>query len=173
MEDKRIKAVKQCPKSHSIRDIQVFLRFANFYRRFIQGFSQIAAPLTSILKTSGNNEGVVRVGGDSRGRRSGNKLDGSEIDHGEVGCGQVDDEVGNKCQKTFKFKKSFKSKKTVRSLDFLTPGARLAFTKLKQAFFKPSILHHFNPEYHIRIETDASGYAISGVFSQLTSDDLG
>ena len=31
-------------------DIQVFLGFANFYRRFIKGFSKIAAPLTSMLK---------------------------------------------------------------------------------------------------------------------------
>ena len=47
------------------------------------------------------------------------------------------------------------------------------FTKLRQAFFKASILYHFNPERHIRIEMDASGYAISRVFSQLTLDDLG
>ena len=35
------------------------------------------------------------------------------------------------------------------------------------------ILHHFDPEHHIRVETDASGYAIGEVLSQLTSDDLG
>ncbi len=29
----------------------MILRFANFYRRFIQGFSRIAVRLTSILKT--------------------------------------------------------------------------------------------------------------------------
>ena len=34
----------------SVWDIQVFLGFVNFYRRFIQGFSRIAAPLTSMLK---------------------------------------------------------------------------------------------------------------------------
>lgn len=28
----------------------MFLRFANFYQQFIQGFSQIAFPLTSILR---------------------------------------------------------------------------------------------------------------------------
>ena len=38
------------PKSG--RDIQVFLGFVNFYRRFIQGFSRIAAPLTSMLRMS-------------------------------------------------------------------------------------------------------------------------
>ena len=40
-------------------------------------------------------------------------------------------------------------------------------------FFKAPILGHFDPKRHIRIETDASGYAIGGVLSQLTSDDLG
>ena len=66
-----------------------------------------------------------------------------------------------------------KSKKTVRYLDYLTLGAKQAFTKLRQVFLKALILYHFNPEHHIRIEMDASGYAIGGVLSQLTSDDSG
>ena len=72
----------------------------------------------------------------------------------------------------FKSKNLSKSKKTVRSLDFLTLGAKLAFTKLRQAFLKALILHHFDLERYIWIETDVSGYAIGGVFSQLSSDDL-
>ncbi len=52
MEEERIKAVRDWPKSQSVRDIQVFLGFANFYRRFIQGFSRLAAPLTSMLKAT-------------------------------------------------------------------------------------------------------------------------
>lgn len=35
MEDKRIEAVKNWPKPKSVRDIQVFLGFTNFYYRFI------------------------------------------------------------------------------------------------------------------------------------------
>ena len=35
------------------------------------------------------------------------------------------------------------------------------------------ILHHFDPERHIRIEINKFGYAIGKVFSQLTSDNLG
>ena len=46
MEDEQIEAVKNWPKPTSVRDIQVFIGFANFYQRFIQGFSKIAAPLT-------------------------------------------------------------------------------------------------------------------------------
>lgn len=52
--------------------------------------------------------------------------------------------------------------------EFLTLGTKLAFFELKQAFIKASILHHFNSEYHIWIETDISGYIIDEVLSQLT-----
>ena len=56
---------------------------------------------------------------------------------------------------------------------FLTLEAKLAFTKLRQAFVKTPIFHYFDSECHIRIETDASGYAISEILSQLTLDDFG
>ena len=49
IEDERIEAVRNWPKPKSVRDIQVFLGFANFYRCFIQGFNKIAGPLTSVL----------------------------------------------------------------------------------------------------------------------------
>ena len=170
--DQWIEAVKQWPKPQSVWDIQVFLGFANFYRRFIQGFSRIAAPLTLMLKTAKPRKGGDGVGGDSRARRDG--IDGSGMDDVEVDGGEVEvDEVGKKGRKTSKSKNSSKSKKAVGPSDFLTPGAKLAFTELRQAFLKAPILHHFDPERHIRIEMDVSGYAIGGVLSQLTSDDLG
>ena len=53
---------------------------------------------------------------------------------------------------------------------FLTSGAREAFNWLKQAFTKATIVCHFDLKYYIQIETDASGYAIGGVISQLSSD---
>ena len=103
MEDKRIEAVKQWPEPQLVRDIQVFLGFANFYQRFIQRFSRIAAPLTLMLKTSGSTESKTRPGeggvevGGSRARREGSKLDGSELHDDEVDDGKVeDDEVGEK-----------------------------------------------------------------------------
>ena len=40
-------------------------------------------------------------------------------------------------------------------------------------FFKALILHHFDLEHYIRIETNVLGYTIDGVPSQLTSNDLG
>ena len=56
LESKQTKAVKNWPEPKPERDIQVFIGFANFHRRFIRGFSRIAAPLTAILKTTGSSE---------------------------------------------------------------------------------------------------------------------
>ena len=74
-------------------------------------------------------------------------------------------------------KKSAKSKriKSVHDLEepqFLTFKAKEAFNRLRQAFTKAPILQHFDPECHIQIETDASGYAIGGVPSQLTPNQM-
>lgn len=51
MEPERIESIKNWPEPQSIREIQVFIGFANFYRRFIRNFSAIAGLLTSMLKT--------------------------------------------------------------------------------------------------------------------------
>ena len=65
------------------------------------------------------------------------------------------------------------SQKAIGFLDFFTSGAKLAFTRLKQAFVKALIFYHFDLEYYIRIELDTSGYAIGEVLNQLISDNLG
>ena len=52
IEEKRVEVVKAWPEPKSIRDIQGFLGFANFYQRFNQGYNKIASPLTSMLKTT-------------------------------------------------------------------------------------------------------------------------
>ena len=88
----------------------------------------------------------------------------------------------SKSQKTSKSRKSAKSGKylsksgnspnfgaTEAGLSFFTSEAWSAFNRLRLAFTKAPILRHFDPECHIRIETDASGYAIGGVLSQLAS----
>ena len=65
------------------------------------------------------------------------------------------------------------SKNLNGATDYLTPKARLAFTKLRKEFTKAPIFQHFDPEWHIWMEINASGYAIGGVLSQLTLDNLG
>ena len=56
---------------------------------------------------------------------------------------------------------------------FFITNARKAFAKLRQALIEAPILNHFDPERHIQIEIDTSGYAIGGILSELTLDDLG
>ena len=62
-----------------------------------------------------------------------------------------------------------KSRTEEAGTGFLIPKAKLAFTQLKQTFVKAPILHYFDLESHIQIETDTSSYAIGGVLSQLSS----
>ncbi len=50
MDEKKINSVLNWPTPKTTKDLQRFLGFANFYRRFIRNFSTIAAPLTSLLK---------------------------------------------------------------------------------------------------------------------------
>ncbi|KAJ1027901.1 hypothetical protein NDA13_003362 [Ustilago tritici] len=50
MDPDKVQTVKEWPMPESIHDIQQFLGFANFYRRFIAHFAHIAKPLTSLVK---------------------------------------------------------------------------------------------------------------------------
>ena len=149
IEEKRINVVKVWPEPKSVQNIQVFIRFANFYRRFIQGFSKITALLISILKTSPQPADALPATG----------VDDSEV-------------IRSSGRNEEKLAKSDFTKpvRRVEEPSFLTPDARQAFTQLRQAFTEAPILRHFDPERHIRIETDASGYAIGGVLSQMTSE---
>lgn len=54
MDPDRVRAVAEWPVPKSFRDIQVFLGFCNFYRKFIARYSHIAAPMNSALKGSQN-----------------------------------------------------------------------------------------------------------------------
>ncbi|KAI2650775.1 Transposon Tf2-9 polyprotein [Labeo rohita] len=50
MDDSKVNAVRNWPRPSTLKELQRFLGFANFYRRFIRGFSSVAAPLTAMVK---------------------------------------------------------------------------------------------------------------------------
>ena len=186
IEAKRIKVIKEWLKPKSVWNIQVFLSFANFYWQFIQGFSIIAAPLTSILKTTVS--WLVLV---ANKVLAANKVDGIEGDDELIEkCGKLlktgklsksrklskseksKSEKMSKCQNLAKSRKmSSKSGNstnfdaTENKLKFLTPNTRTAFNCLRLAFIEAPILWHFDPECYIWIETDALGYAIGDMLS--------
>ena len=56
MDQQRVSTITSWPIPKSFRDIQVFIGFCNFYRRFIYDFSRIAQPFTSLLKGSKNGK---------------------------------------------------------------------------------------------------------------------
>ena len=136
----------------------MFIGFANFYRRFIHGFSRIAAPLTSMLKPSRNKvpsilqtleiEALPRKDDNIVGNGGGD-VGGSETARRSGGT-----DVGNLASRS----------------SFLTPKTKIAFAQLRKAFTEAPILHHFEPDRYIWIKTDAFGYAIGGVLSQRTPE---
>ena len=126
MEDERIEAVRSWPEPKSVRDIQVFIGFANFYRRFIRGFSRIAAPLTSMLKTTGSSDLAPR-----------------ELGADEVvgGGGKADDRNLPKSKKLKNAKSGIQTRVgATEEPTSLTPSIRKAFNQLRQAFTKAPIL---------------------------------
>lgn len=50
MDPEKVRAIREWPTPGSVKEIQSFLGFANFYRRFIEGYSKIAEPLTTATK---------------------------------------------------------------------------------------------------------------------------
>ncbi len=51
MDPDKVQAVVNWPTPDSRKALQRFLGFANFYRRFIRNYSQLAAPLTALTST--------------------------------------------------------------------------------------------------------------------------
>ena len=50
MDPEKIRTITEWPEIKNLRDVQSFLGFANFYRRFIYNFSRIVMPLTRLTK---------------------------------------------------------------------------------------------------------------------------
>ena len=51
MDPQKIQAVTEWKTPRTVRQLQSFLGFANFYRRFIEGYSRVVKPLTQLCST--------------------------------------------------------------------------------------------------------------------------
>jgi hypothetical protein len=49
MDEKKVQVILDWPEPHNVRDIQLFLGFANFYHCFILWYSDIVVPMTRLL----------------------------------------------------------------------------------------------------------------------------
>ena len=143
MEQDQITTIDDWPEPRSIQEILMFVGFANFYWQFIKGYSHITLPLSELTHQEKKKEGETIL--QTKRQHSPSLKSKREAKH----------EQGVFLDKEFQ----------------LPPKAREAFKQLKAAFMKAPLLQHFNPELHIRVETDASGFAISGIISQLQEDD--
>ena len=50
VDPKKVEAVANWPRPTSVKEIRSFLGLAGYYRRFVQDFSKIAAPMTRLTK---------------------------------------------------------------------------------------------------------------------------
>ena len=50
MDPDHIVAITEWPVLQDVYEVQIFLGFANFYRRFINGYSRITFPITLLLR---------------------------------------------------------------------------------------------------------------------------
>ena len=50
MSTEKMQAVKDWPTLKTVKNIQEFLGFANFYKRFMENFMKVAQPLTELTK---------------------------------------------------------------------------------------------------------------------------
>ena len=48
MSSDKVKTILDWPEPRNVKDIQSFLGFCNFYRRFIEKYSDIVVPLTRL-----------------------------------------------------------------------------------------------------------------------------
>ena len=104
MDPKKTMAIREWQSPKCVKDVQAFLGFANFYRRFIQGFSALAALLSALTR---------------------------------------------------------------KDTPFIwREETEAAFQALKKAFTTAPILHHFDPERALIVETDATDYVSAGILSQ-------
>ena len=115
IEEDCISTILNWPELESVREIQSFLEFANFYRRFVKEFFRIAYLLTDTTKKAAH--------------------------------------------RTIK-------DLALRKKDFLTPKARRTFQELVAIFINSPFLVDFDVKRPIRLESGASGYAISRILLQ-------
>ena len=61
MDPAKVEAIIRQESPTSVKGVQSFLGFANFYYTFIKGFSKLTAPLTALVRFDHERETVVET----------------------------------------------------------------------------------------------------------------
>ena len=61
MDPGKLKGIRDWPTPTTVKQTRGFLGFGNFYRQFIEGFSNLAKPLNDLLKRTTNLNGQIPV----------------------------------------------------------------------------------------------------------------
>ena len=56
MSKKKVACILSWKEPRSVKDVQIFIGFANFYRIFIENFFKVCKPITNTLKTKGDKK---------------------------------------------------------------------------------------------------------------------
>ncbi len=167
MDPAKVEAVQSWEAPKTVKGLQRFIGFTNFYRKFIPGFSKLMQPLTALLKgrvhskkgkrsrgdSNQPNDEVGKKGllGDSNQRRSGgHKRKAPTSDAGDETLNSESERHG-------------KSKKTLLPW---TDKHTEAFETIKAAFLSDVTLVFPDGRKQFILETDASDFALGGVLSQ-------
>ena len=164
-----IEVVKNWSEPKFIRDIQVFLDFANFYIGFIKSFGKIAELLILILKITNTTSlstilhsliDVLDKDKDGESDNNETNLSNSSASKRFIGAGYLTSKGTQKSGKNTK-----NGVKAVKSSSYFISDTKKTFNHLWYTFTQEPILQHFGLEWHIWIETNISGYVISKVLS--------
>ncbi len=145
--------------------MQVFLGFVNFYRRFIKGYSHIMRPLTDLLQKGDPSVGTPAARrSSSRGHREYRKPSacrrqasiGSQTSELLIDMPGGTAMLGMHGMSQSTSNGNRKGARQPERAWYWNLSCEKAFKWLKQAFTCMDILAHFNPDKHIRVETDTS-----------------
>lgn len=146
MEEERIEVLKFWPKLQSVRNIQIFLGFAIFYKKLIRNVNRIIVLVfTSIIQTTNDNDLSIQA---SENKTNYNILSTADSVDGSTGGEGINGNTENLSTITNLAKKSglIKAKKpdfviaNCSATDFLTLKTKKVFTHLQKAFIKALIL---------------------------------
>lgn len=51
MDPEKVRAIVEWKRPKTVKEVRGFLSFTNFYRQFIEQYSDVVAPLTQLTKT--------------------------------------------------------------------------------------------------------------------------